>query len=63
MTLALADGEALAGAADLDAYRRERGAASQVAEMLSIALYRTYTHNDPATVALRHSLEDMRAPR
>lgn len=59
MTLALTDGETLAGATDLDAYRRERRAVTQVAEVLSIALYRAYTRDDPATTALRHALYEM----
>jgi squalene monooxygenase len=59
MTLAMTDGESLSHAHDLRAYTRERTKATQVAEMLSMALYRTFTHRDPATTALRHAVYDM----
>jgi len=59
MTLAMTDGESLSRAHDIRAYRRERTKATQVAEMLSIALYRTFTHHDPATTALRYAVYDM----
>jgi squalene monooxygenase len=59
MTLAMADGESLSRAHDIRAYGRERTKATQVAEMLSVALYRTFTHDDPATTALRNAVYDM----
>jgi squalene monooxygenase len=59
MTLAMADGESLPRAHDIRAYSRERTKATQVAEMLSSALYRTFTHHDPATTALRNAVYDM----
>lgn len=59
MTLAMADGESLSRAHDVRAYSRERTKATQVAEMLSCALYRTFAHHDPATTALRYAVYDM----
>jgi squalene monooxygenase len=59
MTLAMTDGESLPHARDIHAYTRERTKATQVAEMLSMALYRTFTHHDPATTALRYAVYDM----
>jgi squalene monooxygenase len=59
MTLAMTDGESLPRAHDIAAYGRERTKATQVAEMLSLALYRTFTHQDPATTALRFAVYDM----
>jgi 2-polyprenyl-6-methoxyphenol hydroxylase-like FAD-dependent oxidoreductase len=59
MTLAMTDGESLSRAGDIRAYARERTKATQVAEMLSMALYRTFTHHDPATTALRYAVYDM----
>jgi squalene monooxygenase len=59
MTLAMTDGESLSRARDIRAYARERTKATQVAEMLSMALYRTFTHHDPATTALRYAVYDM----
>jgi 2-polyprenyl-6-methoxyphenol hydroxylase-like FAD-dependent oxidoreductase len=59
MTLAMTDGESLPHARDIRAYTRERTKATQVAEMLSMALYRAFTHHDPATTALRYAVYDM----
>jgi squalene monooxygenase len=59
MTLAMTDGESLSRARDIRAYARERTKATQVAEMLSMALYRTFTHHDAATTALRYAVYDM----
>lgn len=59
MTLAMTDGEGLSRAGDLRAYARERTKATQVAEMLSMALYRAFTRDDPATTALRYAVYDM----
>jgi squalene monooxygenase len=59
MTLAMTDGESLAQTSDIRSYTRERTKATQVAEMLSMALYRTFTHHDPATTALRYAVYDM----
>ncbi|MFJ7078997.1 FAD-dependent monooxygenase [Streptomyces sp. NPDC098781] len=59
MTLAMADGECLVRSEDLGAYRRERTAATQVAEILSTLLHRVFTSRDPATEVLRHAVYDM----
>ena len=59
LTHAFADGECLARAGSLAAYGRERTAATQVAEILSTALYRTFTTSDPATMDLRFSVYEM----
>jgi squalene monooxygenase len=59
MTLAMSDGESLSRAGDIRAYARERTKATAVAEILSMALYRTFTHHDPATTALRYAVYDM----
>ena len=59
LTHALADGECLAHADSLAAYGRERTVATQVAEILSTALYRTFTTDDPATMDLRFSVYEM----
>jgi hypothetical protein len=59
MTLAMTDGESLSRAGGIRAYSRERTKATQVAEMLSMALYRAFTQRDPATTALRYAVYDM----
>lgn len=59
ITLALTDGECLARSASLEAYRRERTAATQVAELLSVALYRTFSTGDPAARALRRAVYEL----
>lgn len=59
LTLAVTDGIALADSAGVDPYRRQRLAQTQVAEVLASALYRTFTADDPATVALRQSVYEL----
>lgn len=59
LTLGLGDAECLARSHRLEAYRRERTAATQVAELLAVSLHRMLSLNDPSSRALREAVYAM----